>query len=373
MFVRASMAIAMATALGGSAVAYERGQEILSSLPADAPPGECYARVRVPGGPTQAPPQMQGAQWVLNPGPPGSPGPIWCLVPTGPAPVAFEPDRYGFIRVLCDDDLTRDRVTRMQRKLHERGHYRGSVHGRYDSATADAVRSFQSSANIAHGGYLSTDTVEALEGGYGPSQYAGSGYGQGYQQPSYAQPSYAPPVQGPPAYSQAGYGAHDYSQSSGQSYGQAYGGGYQTSASYAGGSYTPWHGSPCLTPCVMPPAPPPPPPPPPLPCIQCVPVPPPLPCNPCTGIGYGYPQAYGQGYSYSYATPGYAHGIGYGLGGGVGYGAGGGYSHSWRLPMPAYAAAGYANGGYGGAYYSSSGYSSSHTAISGGRQVWPVR
>jgi hypothetical protein len=321
MFLRASTAIALATALSGCAYAYEPaigfgGPDILSALPADAPPGECYARVRVPGGPIQGPPQMAGAQWVMAPGPPGSPGPIWCLVQTGPAPIAFEPDRYGFIRVLCEDDLTGARISGIQRQLSQRGYYRGTVSGRYDAATAAAVAQFQAGANIAHGGYMSFETVQALEGGYAQSGYASQGYG------------------------------------------------YQTTASYGGGYAQPWNGSPCLTGCAMP-APPPPMPVPP-PCLPCAPVyippPPPPPCPQLCGAGYGatvgysgtvaypaqpYAQAYAQSYAQSggYVQQGYSGGIGYGpMGGGVGYGYQPGYP------------AGYPAGYGGGAYYSTPGY-----------------
>jgi hypothetical protein len=354
MFFRASTAVALATALSGCAYAYEPGYgpEILSALPADAPPGECYARVKVPGGPVQGPPQMQGAQWIQMAGPPGSPGPIWCLVPTGPAPVAWEPDRYGFIRVLCDDDITHSRVSGLQQKLHQRGYYRGAVSGQYDSATAAAVAQFQSSARIAHGGYLSVETLQALEGGYGQAP----GYAQSPVHAQYAQaPVYA--------------GGHQGYQSS-----------YASASAYASsGGYTS-HGyqsavSPCLNPCVM--APPPPP-----PCCVVY-TPPPCPqVNPCVGVGYGGqtgypPQGYGQqGYGHQ---PAYGGNIGYSLDGGVGYGyqsghAGGAYYSSssyYRPPMPAYAAAA-ASARAGGAYASASA-SASSSSIRNGWLTWGGR
>ena len=305
MFLRASAAIALATALSGCAHAFEPaygpaygpvGPEILSALPADAPPGECYARVKVPGAPVYSPPSLQGAHWVQMPGPPGSPGPIWCLVQTGPTAVAFEPDRYGFIRVLCEDQLTGARISGLQSQLHQRGYYSGAVTGRYDAATAAAVAQFQTGANIAHGGYMSVETVQALEGGYAQ---------------------------------------------------QAYG--------YQAGFAPPWNGSPCLTACAMP-APPPPPPQPPC-CVVYA--PPPCPQQ-CGAVGYSgtvaypaqpYAQAYAQAYAQTYvqggsgyAQQGYSGGIGYGaVAGGVGYqaGYGGAYysSPSYYPPQPAYAVA----------------------------------
>ncbi len=194
--------------------------EILSELPHDAPPGECYARVVVPGQPIAAPPQAQGATWVLNPGPPGSPGPIWCLTPTGPAPVMFTPERDGFIRVLCDTDATPVRVERWQRRLKQEGYYQGDYSGRYDAGTAQAVERFQTQRHIRHGGYLSNETVEALEAPLPPPPPVHHAKRAPAHQPTVARP-YAPVAA--PVY--AGHG-QAYGQT--QTYGQSY--------SYAGGS-----------------------------------------------------------------------------------------------------------------------------------------
>jgi len=265
---------------------YRRG-EVLAELPENAPPGECYARVRAPD--AAPPPALQGAHWVMTPGPYGSPGPIWCLIPTGPAPApAAAIERYGWIRVLCDQDATPDRIREVQRRLHERGYYRGGFSGRYDAATAAAVTRFQSGARIEHGGYLSLETLQALDARDG-SAASSAGYAYGYSS-GYAQQS---------AYEASSYGY-----------------GYGASAPV----------SPCLQACAYPPqpapfvqpalpccmAPPPPPPPPPRPC--CVTVQPVQPC--CyggAGYGYGYsagsywggplPQAYGR------PVPAYASGM----------------------------------------------------------------
>lgn len=370
MFLRAFTAIALTAALGGCANAYEPGPQlsygrtdILDRLPADAPPGECYARVKVPGGAVQGPPQVTGAQWVMMPGPPGAPGPIWCLVQTAATPVAFEPDRYGFIRVLCEDELTGPRVSGIQRQLHSRGYYSGGFTGRYDTATAAAVAQFQAGANIAHGGYMSFETAQALEGGYASQGYASGGYSS-----------------------------------------QAYG--YQQSASYGGGFAPPWNGSPCLNPCAMPAPPPPPPPPPPPCCVVYTPPPCPTLCGPGYGaaVGYSGTVAYpAQPYAQSYAQAGgyaqqgyvqqgygggYAGGIGYGpLGGGVGYGyqagyAGGAYysQPSYAPPMPAYAAAAASarasaqvTGGFGGATASATARAQATYGVRNGWLTWGGR
>jgi hypothetical protein len=228
---------------------------ILAALPADAPPGECYARVVVPGEPVGPPPVAQGARWVLSPGPAGSPGPIWCLVPTGP--VAGPPPqpiaRYGWIRVLCDRDATPARIGRIQRQLYERGYYRGEVSGDYDRATAEALARFQAGAHINDGGYLSLETLQALDGApanSGPPPVGRdrpsppAGYARAYASPPpgpYAYP--APLPAAPPCGCLAGYAAapppaYYYQQSyaapccAAASYGY---GAYGYSAGYGGG------------------------------------------------------------------------------------------------------------------------------------------
>ena len=90
------------------AAAHGRGMEggppddaILRAPPADAPPGVCYAHVRVPGA-VVAPPQVSGAHWERRPPPPGAIGPVWCLVPNAPGAPIRLPDREGWVRVACD-------------------------------------------------------------------------------------------------------------------------------------------------------------------------------------------------------------------------------------------------------------------------------
>ncbi len=242
---------------------------LLAELPANAPPGECYARVGVPSGPAAPPPPVAQATWVQTAGPPGSPGPIWCLVPVCQQCVSAPPPapemKYGWIRVICEKDLTVDRVRKVQTKLHDRGYYQGPVTGSYDQTTATAVSRFQEQAHISHGGYLSIQTVEALDSNavyaqpsvqvaasasasgnasasvavgaappvvaygqqYGQSaqysqyssQYGGysATYGAGaypqvqtyppvsYAQPQYGQPQYAAPQYAAPQYPQVGY------------------------------------------------------------------------------------------------------------------------------------------------------------------------
>ena len=142
---------------------------LLPSLPRSAAPGVCYARVKASA--AYSPPTPPHARWVLRPPPPGAPGPLWCLiVEPGAPPVVIRPERFGWIRVLCDDEATPVRIRGLQRRLHERGVYAGEETGRYDPATAAAVSRFQRERRLDHGGYLSMQTLEALEGpgGFAP-------------------------------------------------------------------------------------------------------------------------------------------------------------------------------------------------------------
>ena len=112
---------------------------LLASLPTHAPAGVCYARVRQDAQFT--PPGPARARWRLQP---GSPGPVWCLVTEPGAPsVLIRGERAGWIRVLCDGDATPARIGALQRRLHARGLYEGADSGRYDEATAAAMRRFQ--------------------------------------------------------------------------------------------------------------------------------------------------------------------------------------------------------------------------------------
>ena len=125
---------------------------------------ECYAQVRYPA--TYAPPPTGPEYiWRQAPAPPGAPGPVWCLTvqPFPNQPVQVAPARLGWVRVLCADEQTPDRIARLQRRLHEEGLYRGEVDGRYDERTAGAVAAFQQERHIEHRGYLSYETLSALD------------------------------------------------------------------------------------------------------------------------------------------------------------------------------------------------------------------
>ena len=125
---------------------------------------ECYAQVRYPAA-YAPPPTGPEYIWRQAPAPPGAPGPVWCLTvqPFPNQPVQVAPARLGWVRVLCADQETPERIARLQHRLHEEGLYRGEMDGRYDEETAGAVAAFQQERHIEHRGYLSYETLSALD------------------------------------------------------------------------------------------------------------------------------------------------------------------------------------------------------------------
>lgn len=74
----------------------------------------------------------------------------------------LEPERREWVRVLCETEADPARIRSIQKALKARGFYRGEVDGVYGPATADAVQRFQRAKGLAHEGYLSHPTLEAL-------------------------------------------------------------------------------------------------------------------------------------------------------------------------------------------------------------------
>lgn len=227
---------------------------LLPEPPANARAGQCFAKVVVPGQPVYGPPSGPHLKWVQSPPQPGTIGPVWCQVwEQGYEPtISYTPERYGWIRVICDKDATREKIGHIQRRLHDWGYYNGGYGGEYDQSTAEAVKHFQAERRIEHGGYLSYKTMEMLET---------------------APPAPAPPPIQPPVTYAQGYAG-------GAAYGYGYG---YTQQAYPPPS--PCGPAPCQPPMVYPPSP-------------CGPAPcqaPPQPCGPqpCQG-GYGQWGGYGQ-------------------------------------------------------------------------------
>lgn len=187
---------------------------LLPEPPANAKAGQCFAKVVVPGQRVYGPPSGPHLKWVQSPPPPGAIGPVWCQVwDQGYEPtVLTTPERYGWIRVICDKDATGEKISHIQHRLHDWGYYHGEYGGHFDTDTAEAVKRFQSERHIEHGGYLSYKTMETLETappapvlappvtyaqGYSGQGYSAQSYSSGYSAYGYAQQAYAPGPCGP--------------------------------------------------------------------------------------------------------------------------------------------------------------------------------
>ena len=158
----ASLALAGFAAPASAGIFGGNGDGVLKELPAHPAAGTCYARVKVLGD-DRGPPPGPHAIWKQTPALPGAVGPTWCLVDDAGYGPSASLDKFGWVRVLCDQDVTPIRVRTLQSKLRAHGDYQGEESGRYDQATADAVARFQETQHIDHGGYLSLQTVDAIE------------------------------------------------------------------------------------------------------------------------------------------------------------------------------------------------------------------
>jgi peptidoglycan hydrolase-like protein with peptidoglycan-binding domain len=108
----------------------------------------------------------------------------------------FTAERYGWIRVICDQDANKLAIRHVQRRLRTWGYYRGPESGAFDAATAGAVRRFQQERRIEHGGYLSYATMAALDGqpqAAAPT-YPQPAFTQGPPPSPYGAPIFAPPA-----------------------------------------------------------------------------------------------------------------------------------------------------------------------------------
>lgn len=192
-----SAAQAQATPLAGApaSAAYAPFAPLPGGPPPEAGHGrECYAKVKFSAQYGIAPPTGPHFSWRQEPGPPGSPGPIWCLVPEVGAPqqILISPERYGWIRLLCDADATPARIAGIQRQLSAAGVYQGPFDGRYDLNTTVAVQRFQDQRHIEDRGYLSYATLSALSA-YSETRSQQTSYYQAPYPNAYPQPAYPPP------------------------------------------------------------------------------------------------------------------------------------------------------------------------------------
>ena len=89
--------------------------------------------------------------------------------------VLVQPEQYKWIRVLCKTNATPAAISRVQTELQQYGYYHGPVDGQLGLSTETAVRNYQQAVGIPHAGYLSLDTINALQQGRtsaGASAYA---------------------------------------------------------------------------------------------------------------------------------------------------------------------------------------------------------
>lgn len=76
--------------------------------------------------------------------------------------IMIAPERWNWTPVLCGDRLTADAVAQLQSKLSKLGHYSGKMDGQLGPQTKTAVRAFQKTQNLPHGGELTLMTLERL-------------------------------------------------------------------------------------------------------------------------------------------------------------------------------------------------------------------
>lgn len=76
--------------------------------------------------------------------------------------VMVSPERWEWAPVLCGEQLTASAVNQLQSKLKLAGAYDGAIDGAMGPQTREAVRTFQASHNLPHGGELTLATLEKL-------------------------------------------------------------------------------------------------------------------------------------------------------------------------------------------------------------------
>ncbi len=79
--------------------------------------------------------------------------------------VMIAPERYDWIKVLCKTNATPAAISGVQTHLQQLGYYNGQLDGNLGLSTENAIRDYQHAVGIPHGGYLSLDTMDALQAG----------------------------------------------------------------------------------------------------------------------------------------------------------------------------------------------------------------
>lgn len=83
--------------------------------------------------------------------------------------VLVAPESFRWVRVLCKTNATPAAISRVQQDLYDQGFYSGPVDGQINGQTETAIAQYQQSVGIHHGGFLSMDTIDSLNGDYHPA------------------------------------------------------------------------------------------------------------------------------------------------------------------------------------------------------------
>lgn len=76
--------------------------------------------------------------------------------------VLVQPERFEWVQVLCETNADATMISRVQRALAARGHYRGPIDGIFGPQTQTALTAFQAVEGIPHRGFLSVETLAHL-------------------------------------------------------------------------------------------------------------------------------------------------------------------------------------------------------------------
>jgi hypothetical protein len=65
-------------------------------------------------------------------------------------------------QILCDNNMTEDTITKLQKALSKNGYYQGQPTGKFDDGTLSAVNAYEKANNLPIDGYLNIETATAL-------------------------------------------------------------------------------------------------------------------------------------------------------------------------------------------------------------------
>ena len=69
---------------------------------------------------------------------------------------------YAWRQILCDNNMTTDTITKLQRALNKAGYYQRQPTGKFDDDTLAAVNVYERANNLPIDGYLNIETANAL-------------------------------------------------------------------------------------------------------------------------------------------------------------------------------------------------------------------